>query len=158
VKYLRRLKVKFERGTFKNPIHGQISGPEEVYSIFKDIKDETKEVLLGVYLADDLQVRSYEVLTIGTRSMTLVSSTEVFRGAILSNSKYIVLIHNHPGGESAPSDEDRKTVEVLMKQAAIKNHYILDFIIVGAGGFWSYFDESGGGNYELGALTTFSKR
>jgi hypothetical protein len=79
-KYLRRLEVKFKRGHFKNPIREQVREPEQIYSIFKDIKDETKEVLLGVYLGDDLDVRSYEVLTVGTRSATLCPTDDIFAG------------------------------------------------------------------------------
>jgi hypothetical protein len=41
---------------------------------------------------------------------------------------------------------------MLLKQAPIMKRHILDFIIVGAGGFWSYFEEGEGSDYSLGAL------
>lgn len=152
MKYLKKLEVRFVEGSFKNPLRGQVRGPEQIYEIFRDLKDEAKETLVGVYLSRDLELNSYEVLTIGTASMSLVAPDEVFRSAILTNSPYIILIHNHPSGIAAPSAEDRDVIALLTDQALVMRRRFLDFIIVGEEGFWSWFEAMDGGEYSLGAV------
>src|SRR2546421_523569 len=47
-----------------------------------------------------------EVVSIGTLNATLVHPREVFYHAIVHNAASIILAHNHPSGDSTPSDED----------------------------------------------------
>jgi DNA repair protein RadC len=152
MKYLRRLQLKFEESAFQNPIRGQVRGPEQLFGVFKDLKDETKEALLGVYLDDGLELNSYELLTIGGQSVTLVLPDEIFRGAILTNSPYFVLVHNHPSGKAKPSPEDRQVMAILRDQSVVMRRHFLDFIIVGKDSYWSMFEEEDGGEYSLGSV------
>lgn len=151
MKYLKKLKVEFVKGEFKNPIKGQVREPAQIFSVFKDIKDWTKETLIGVYLNDNLEMNSYAVLSVGGESFTLVLPDEIFRNAILTNSRYFILIHNHPSGRAVPSEEDRQTMQLLADQCRVMNRYMLDFIIVGDNKYWSMFEEEDGGEYALGA-------
>lgn len=152
MKYLKKLKIEFEKGEFKDPIKGQVREPEQVYNVFKDIKDWTKETLLGVYLNDKLELNSYEVLTVGGESVTLVLPDEIFRGAILTNSRNFILIHNHTSGKAKPSEADKEVMNVLEDQSKIMKKTFLDFIIVGENSYWSLFEEKDGGEYGLGKI------
>jgi RadC-like JAB domain-containing protein len=87
MKYLKKLKVEFVKGEFKNPIKGQIRDPAQIFSVFKDIKDWTKETLIGVYLNDKVEINSYEIHSVGGESFTFVLPDEIFRSAILTNSR-----------------------------------------------------------------------
>ena len=150
MKYLKRLKVEFVRGEFKNPIKGQVREPAQVFSVFKDVKDWTKETAIGVYLNDALELNSYEIHSVGGEFTTLVFPDEIFRSAILTNSRNFILIHNHPSGLAVPSDEDRIMIQTLKDQSAVMNRYLLDFIIVGEDSYWSMFEEEDGGEYSVG--------
>jgi DNA repair protein RadC len=152
MKYLKKLKIEFEKGEFKNPIKGQVREPAQIYSIFKDIKDWTKETLIGVYLDGNLNMNSYEILSVGGSSISLVLPDEIFRGAILTNSKYFILIHNHPSGKARPSEADKEVIAVLVEQSHIMQKKFLDFIIVGDDEHWSMFEELEGGEYTEGAI------
>ena len=152
MKYLKRLKVEFVKGEFKNPIKGQVREPTQVFSVFKDIKDWTKETLIGVYLNDKLELNSYEIHSVGGESFTLVLPDEIFRSAILTNSRTFILIHNHPSGSTAPSDADKEVMRKLKEQSAVMERTFLDFIIVGEDSYWSMFEEEDGGEYALGAV------
>jgi len=146
-KYLRKLKVEFVKGEFKNPIKGQVREPAQVFSVFKDMKDWTKETLIGVYLNDKLEMNSYEVLSIGGESFSLVVPDEIFRSAILTNSRNFILIHNHPSGNVAPSMEDKQVMCMLKSQSHIVNRHLVDFIIVGDNKYWSMFETDGESEY-----------
>ncbi|SRR3954468_21220907 len=152
MKYLRKLKIQLVKGKYKNPIKGQVSGPEQIYEVFKAIKDHAQETLLGVYLTQDLEVILYDVLSVGGEGTTSLSVMDVFGRAFISRARYIVLIHNHPKGDPHPSPADKDAMRKLMGQAKTLEVGFLDFIIVGDGEYWSMFEEKDGGDYELGSF------
>ena len=145
--YLRKLKIELVKGEFKNPIKGQVKEPSQVFSVFRDIKDWAKETAIGVYLNDNLEMNSYEIHSVGGSDISLVLPDELFRSAILTNSKYFILIHNHPSGRAVPSEEDWKVIRMLKQQSYVMRKYFLDFIIVGDNQYWSSFEEGESGEY-----------
>ena len=58
---------------------------------------------------------------------------EVFRPAIRGAASAIVLMHNHPSGESAPSEADVKVTRDLIRAGQLLKIEVLDHVIVGAG-------------------------
>ncbi|MCW3120848.1 MAG: repair protein RadC [Flavipsychrobacter sp.] len=150
MKYLKKLKVELVKGDFKNPIKGQVQGPEQVFAVFKDIKDWAKETLIGVYLNDCLELNSYEIHSVGGESVSLVLPDEIFQSAILTRSRNFILIHNHPSGKAYPSEADKEVMQVIKDQCKVMNRTFLDFIIVGEDAYWSMFEEESGGEYALG--------
>lgn len=150
MKYLRHLKLQFIKGEFKNPIKGQVREPGQIFDVFKNMKDWTKETLIGVYLSDELEMNSYSVLSVGSDSEATVAPDEIFGNAILTRSPYFILLHNHPSGHTEPSREDRELMHILKAQSDIMNRVLLDFMIVSEDGYWSMFEEEEGGEYPLG--------
>ncbi len=152
MKYLKKLNIKLVKGEFKNPVKGQVKEPREIYEVFKKIKDRAQETLIGVYLNEQMEVNSYDILSIGTKSETLIDIPEIFGRAFVLRSRYIIIIHNHPSGKAEPSEEDKITMKQLVQQARIMKLDLLDFIIVGDETYWSMFDEGDGGEYGLGPI------
>jgi DNA repair protein RadC len=153
MKYLRKLDIKLVKGKYKNPVRGQVRGPKQLYKVFKAIKDKNQETLIGVYLTNDLEVSAYDTLSIGSTSGLAISSDEVFNRAIITRSRYIVLIHNHPSGNPNPSPADMETIAALQEGAKWLRKTVLDFIIVGDKRYWSMFEDAGGGEYELDGVS-----
>jgi len=152
MKYLRKLKIQLVKGRYKNPIKGQVTRPEQIYEVFRAIKDQAQETLIGVYLTNSLEVILYDVLSVGGEGATSLSVMDVFGRAFISRARYIVLIHNHPKGDPKPSPEDKDAMRNLMGQAKTLEVGFLDFIIVGDGKYWSMFEEIDGGEYEMGSF------
>jgi len=150
MEYLKKLKVQLVKGEFKNPIKGQVHEPEQVFSIFKEMKSWAKETAIGVYLNDNLEMNCYEIHSVGGQDMSLIIPDEIFRSAILTNSKYFILIHNHPSGKAAPSVADREVMLTLTQQARVMRRQFLDFIIVGEDKYWSMWEEIEKGTYQSG--------
>ncbi len=155
MEYFKKLKIKLVKGKYKNPVKGQLRNAEQIYDVFKDVKDKAKETLIGVYLDNDLEVRAYDVLSLGDEKHTLFSPIEVLEHAIILKSKYFILIHNHPSGNPKPSLEDKKAINDLKAKSDTMERVFLDFIIVGdmhknKKDYWSMFDDLDGGEYSLG--------
>ena len=96
-----------------------------------------------------MEINSYEIHSVGSAFETVVLPDEIFRNAILTNSRNFILIHNHPSGEPSPSEEDRNMMRLLKQQASIMHRSFLDFIIVGEDTYWSMFESEEGGEYIL---------
>ncbi len=152
MQYLNRLKLELVRGEFENPIKGQVREPAQMYAVFKDIKNWAKETAIGVYMSDNLELNSYEIHSVGGEKYSVILPEEIFRSAILTRSKYIVLIHNHPSGMAKPSEEDWEVIKLLQEQSIVMNRRLLDFIIVGETSYWSLFEHTDGGEYTLGTI------
>jgi DNA repair protein RadC len=83
------------------------------------------------------RVKGHQLLTIGTMDTLLIHSREVFRGAIIAAASALVLMHNHPSGESAPSEADIKVTRDLIRAGQLLKIDVLDHVIVGRPGFSS---------------------
>ena len=152
MKYLRKLNIELVKGEYRNPVKGQVREPRQIYEVFRAIKDKSQETLIGVYLNADLEVNSYDTLSIGTQSATLVDAPEIFGRAFVLRSKYFILIHNHPSGTAVPSPDDEDVIKQLIEKSKVMEIHFLDFIIVGEDIYWSMFEKEDGGEYLLGAI------
>lgn len=78
-----------------------------------------------------------KTLFIGTTNMSLVTAKEIFKEAIQSNSSFIVLCHNHPSGDSTPSDADIRLTQQVSEIGEMMGIKVLDHIIIGKNEFYS---------------------
>lgn len=67
----------------------------------------------------------------GTLDTILVHPREVFRPAIAANAAAIVLLHNHPSGETSPSEADIKVTRDLIRAGQLLKIEVLDHVILG---------------------------
>jgi len=78
---------------------------------------------------------------VGTLTSSLVHPREVFKPAILGNAAALILLHNHPSGDPAPSAEDLHLTRRLREVGEVFDIKVLDHIIVGAGRYVSFVDD-----------------
>ena len=97
---------------------------------------------LVLCLATKLHVIAYHEVGRGTLDTVLVHPREVFKAALLANAAAIVVAHNHPSGDPSPSPDDRDMTRRLVAAGGVLGIAVLDHIIVGDGGYYS-FKESG---------------
>jgi DNA repair protein RadC len=72
-----------------------------------------------------------ERLSQGTMDTILVRAAEVFRPAIIANASAIVLVHNHPSGDPAPSDADIRVTRDLIRAGQLLKIEVIDHVILG---------------------------
>ena len=53
----------------------------------------------------------------------------------------IIVAHNHPSGNLRPSAEDDRLTKRIKDAAALLDIKLLDHLIIGSGGYYSYADE-----------------
>ena len=72
-----------------------------------------------------------ERISQGTLDTILVHPREVFRAAILANAHAFILVHNHPSGDSTPSDADIRVTRDLVRASQLMKIELLDHVILG---------------------------
>lgn len=77
------------------------------------------------------KVVGYHLVSMGGLNSSLVHPREVFRPAILQGACSIILVHNHPSGDTTPSNEDIKLTLKFEKAGKIIGIEVLDHIIIG---------------------------
>jgi DNA repair protein RadC len=79
-------------------------------------------------------------VTVGTLNLALVHPRDVFREAIVENAAALVLLHNHPSGDPAPSKEDCLLTHQLVGAGEALSLPVLDHIILGHDRYFSFAD------------------
>jgi DNA repair protein RadC len=72
-----------------------------------------------------------EEISQGTLDTVLVHPREVFRAAIIANAAAILLVHNHPSGDPAPSDADIKVTRDLIRAGQLLKIEVVDHVVIG---------------------------
>lgn len=70
-------------------------------------------------------------ISLGTATAALAHPREVFRPAILANACAIIVSHNHPSGDPAPSAPDLHVTRQLREAARALDIDLVDHVIVG---------------------------
>ena len=95
--------------------------------------DSRQEEFHIVTLDTKNQVINTHQITVGTLDASLVHPREVFRPAIRDAAASVILVHNHPSGDSTPSGEDVTVTRRLESAGELLGIKVLDHIIVGTG-------------------------
>lgn len=109
----------------------------EIYPQLEDLGHEEFWVLL---LDRSNQVIKKINISKGGVSGTVVDARLVFKSAIESLASGIILVHNHPSGNLAASDEDIRITRNLCEGARLIDTKVLDHLIIAGKDFYSFAD------------------
>ena len=104
--------------------------PEEVFKSVKEIRESKKEHLLAIYLDVKNREISREIISVGTLTANLVHPREIFEPAIRLLAAGIIIVHNHPSGETQPSSDDLEVTRQISNAGNILGIEVVDHIIV----------------------------
>lgn len=112
----------------------RITSPDDVVELGKEfmhIHKEPEEYMYMICMNVKNKVIGIFEISHGTVNASLVTPREVFQKALLANAVSIILMHNHPSGDSTPSREDIEITKRLVDAGNIVNVEVLDHIIIG---------------------------
>lgn len=92
--------------------------------------DQGKEHFWVIGLKTQNTIKYIELVHLGGSKIIYIEAKQVLRTAIYHNVSSIIIAHNHPGGRSYPSQDDRKTTLQLKLACDIIGISLLDHIIV----------------------------
>lgn len=110
----------------------QIHTPKDAIKIFaEELRQYDREVAAIINSQTDGRPININIVSIGTIDQALISPAQIFKSAILANASAMILLHNHPSGQSHPSLADQKATKRLVQCGKLMGIDLLDHIIVG---------------------------
>ena len=95
------------------------------------LRDVNKEYFYIVLLnIKNKPVHNIEISK-GSVSASVVDTRDIVREATLKAASAVILVHNHPSGETEPSEEDIKLTKSIVDSCRLIGVKVLDHIIVG---------------------------
>ena len=94
------------------------------------MRDLKREVLMAIYLDAGHAIIESEIVAEGTLASNTVYPRELIKLALSRHAAAMVIAHNHPSGNQAPSVEDRRLTRNLFLALSFVNIRLLDHLIV----------------------------
>jgi len=118
-----------------------IKNAQSVLSLTYDLKEKKKEYLVCLYLNARNVLLKKEVVSIGLLDKTLLHPREIFHPATELNASSVILVHNHPSGDSSPSEKDIQIVEKIAQAGELMGIPVVDFVIISESGHCSLYEK-----------------
>jgi DNA repair protein RadC len=96
-----------------------------------DMGSLAQEHIRVILLDTSRRVIATPTVYIGTLNTSVLRVAEIFREAIVRNSAAIVLAHNHPSGDPAPSPEDIEVTRAIHAAGQLLDIALVDHVIIG---------------------------
>lgn len=108
------------------------TNPEAIARYYmEDMRYLDKEHLILAMLDNKCRLISDSVISIGTVNASIVTPREIFIEALKSHAVSVVMLHNHPSGDAAPSRQDIEVTSRIKRAGEIIGISLVDHIIIG---------------------------
>jgi DNA repair protein RadC len=118
---------------------GSITSPRQAADLFmEELRYKKKEYFNILLLNTKNHVISREEISVGSLSASIVHPREIFNIPLRKSAASVILFHNHPSGDPAPSQEDLEVTRRLVDAGNLLGISVRDHIIIGDGCFFSF--------------------
>lgn len=117
----------------------KVTSPQDIANyLMEDMRYLKKEHFKIITLDTKNKILDICTISIGSLNSSIVHPREVFHEAVKKSAASIILIHNHPSGETQPSREDISITKRLIEAGELMGIKVLDHIIIGDGVYLSF--------------------
>lgn len=117
----------------------KMNSADKIYEyIKKDLENKSQEQFYCLYLDAQKNLIEKKLLFIGTINKSIVHPREIFKYAYLLSASSIICVHNHPSGDTTPSNEDIVLTKSLIEIGKMQGISVIDHIIIGSDYFSFY--------------------
>lgn len=103
----------------------------EVVNSAYNLQNLTQENVILLTADTKLKCVGLHVVHVGSVRESVFNIPDIFKRVLLSNSGRFFLIHNHPSGDSTPSQEDINATSRVLDASKVMNIDFVDHIVVG---------------------------
>lgn len=142
----RRLLAAFELGNrlclprSESPV---IKSPADAAGLLSDMATLEQEQLRVILLDTKGKVLQTTLVYQGSVHTTVIRVAELLKAAVRLNATAMIVAHNHPSGDSSPSQEDVVVTTEIVKAAKLLDIDCLDHIVIGEAGRFVSLKERG---------------
>ena len=109
----------------------RFTSAKQVFEMFYDLRLEAKEHFIALHLDGKNRITCLDRVSVGSLNQSIVHPRELFKTACLSSAAAILLLHNHPTGDTTPSSEDLEITRRIKEAGDLLGIKVLDHIIIG---------------------------
>jgi len=125
-----------ECASYVQEVKPSCNNPEKVAALIRPLiqqwQDAGQETVWVIMLDTKMRAVGAPVeISRGTLDQCTISARDIMRAALIANAKSIILVHNHPSGDTSPSAADVSITEKIMAAGDIIGVHVLDHIIIG---------------------------
>lgn len=110
--------------------------------LYQDFRSEKREIVRLFLLNNKNEIIKITDVSFGGSNFAYVSIKEIISEAIKVKAPKMILVHNHPSGDSTPSNQDIEFTDRLFNAAKLFEIELLDHIVIGNMQFKSVFLET----------------
>lgn len=111
----------------------KIDSPPLVYDLLgSEMRALNQESLRVILLDTRYHLLRIEEISLGSLNESIAHPREIFRPAFVFSAYAIIVVHNHPSGDPAPSEADHRLTRRLAEVAQLLQINLLDHIIIGS--------------------------
>lgn len=120
----------------------KIQSPGDIAKVLlEDMKHLKTELLRLIILNNSNEILKIQNITEGNSNMVVADAKNILSEVIKMQAPKIILAHNHPSGNLAPSANDINFTERIRQACEILGIQLLDHIIIAGNGYTSIFYE-----------------
>ncbi|WP_130537873.1 RadC family protein [Thiomicrorhabdus indica] len=99
------------------------------------------EVFACLFLDNQHRVIKFEEMFKGTINAANVYPREIVKMALSLNAAAMICVHNHPSGDTTPSESDKSLTKTLQDSLDLVDVRLLDHLIIGGGEYTSFAEK-----------------
>lgn len=116
----------------------KITSPIDVYNLLKlDLQDLEVETIKTIILDTKSNVKSIVTISLGALNSSCLTLKEFLQEPIKQMASSIILVHNHPSGDTVPSKADIQITSKIVENVRVFDIDLKDHIIIGKTGYTS---------------------
>ena len=130
---LREVGLRYNAASGNRTSDKAIHAPDDVDHLCADMKDLVQEQVRVLLM--NTKHECLDVVTVyqGTVNSASIRIAEVLRPAIIANVPNIIIVHNHPSGDTEPSHADLLVTRKLHQSANLMDIHLLDHVVIARG-------------------------
>ena len=126
----------------------KVDSSRPIYEIGRTLLDDAAtERVLTFMLDTKNRILGFVETSVGSLNFSVVHPRDTFRAAVIQGAASIILLHNHPSGDPTPGIEDHNVTKLMFDAGKILGIRVLDHIIIGIDGYYSFADNGLIGNF-----------
>ena len=118
-----------------------IESTKDAMAQLTDLQNLKKEHFITLYINARHKLIHKELISVGTLTANLVHPREVFEPAMVRAAIEIIVAHNHPSGDPAPSSADLEITKRIVEAGKILGIKVSNHIIITKENYFSFQDK-----------------
>lgn len=120
-----------------------LTKPETIVEMMQNVFQlhrQTEEFMYVICFSAKLKPIGVFEISHGTINTSMAQPREIFQKALICGAAMIAVVHNHPSGDTTPSQDDQKAMKRIMDAGKLIGVELVDSIIIGDEAYYSFHE------------------